>query len=315
MVGRAGRDLLRAAWSASLVAMAVLRSAPAYAQTSADELARKHFDSAVAYLQEKDYESALRAFEKSYELSKRPEILLNIATVHEQRGELGAARDALKRYLETAPESDRTAGVKERLANLEKRIEPPPPTVGGSATAEPTADTGVAAAEPAAPFVPRRGLLVGGGVVLVPENGGSIGFRVDVGVPLKTAPKTELRLLLATTFDHESEAGFSAYSLAPFPTLQHGWRVMSKPKGALSLLGEAGVGPIFAWFKNPDLPYMPGEWQSEVRFGGRLAGAVEYQGHTGWMVDVQPLGVVFAFVDGDLDATFELGLRAGYAWP
>jgi hypothetical protein len=81
------------------------------------------------------------------------------------------------------------------------------------------------------------------------------------------------------------------------------------------LLGELGVGPIFAWFKTPDLPYMPGEWQSDVRIGARLAGALEYQAQSGWLVAVQPLGLLFAFVDGDLEATFELGIRAGFQFP
>jgi hypothetical protein len=303
--------LLSTVWSAALIAAAVLGTPAASAQTSADELARKHFDSAVAYFQEKDYENALKAFEKSYELSKRPEILLNIATVHEQRGELKAARDALKRYLETAPETDRTPAVKERLQTLEKRIEPEQPAATATTTSGPEVDAGVTP-EPAAPFEPRRGVLGAGGIVLAPENAGSIGFRLDVGLPLQTSAKRYLRLLAVITFDHDSEAGASLYGLAPFATLQHGWRVLAKPKGSLSLLGEFGAGPIFAWFKPPDLPYMPGEWQSEVRIGARLAGAVEYQGHTGWLIAVQPIGVVMAIVDGDLDGTFELGLRAGY---
>src|SRR5688572_26618057 len=96
----------RTRWLSALAAVGVLGLVqPALGQDS-DELARKHFESGVAYLQESDYENALRAFEKSYELSKRPEILLNIATVNERRNDLKGAITALEKFLATAPESD-----------------------------------------------------------------------------------------------------------------------------------------------------------------------------------------------------------------
>lgn len=101
----------------------LLGAAPAFAQDSPDELARRHFESGVAYLQESDFDNALKAFEKSYELSKRPDLLLNIATVHERKGDFKSAVTSLKRYLEASPESDQKATVEARIANLEKRIQ------------------------------------------------------------------------------------------------------------------------------------------------------------------------------------------------
>jgi tetratricopeptide (TPR) repeat protein len=91
-------------------------------QASPDDLARKHFESGVAYLQESDYPNALKAFEKSFELSKRPEILLNVATVHERSGDLRSAVAALERYLAAAPQGEHVETVKLRIANLQKRI-------------------------------------------------------------------------------------------------------------------------------------------------------------------------------------------------
>lgn len=116
---------------------------------SKDELARKHFESGAAYLQQSDYESALREFENSYRLSPRPEILLSIATVHERTGELGSAVDALNRYLETAPNGEYAETVKLRIENLQKRREEEeraqePP-------AEPVPEATPAPAAPAAP--------------------------------------------------------------------------------------------------------------------------------------------------------------------
>jgi tetratricopeptide (TPR) repeat protein len=90
---------------------------------AADELARKHFESGVAYLEESDYDAALQAFEKAYELSKRPEILLNIAIVNERKGDLENAVVALKAYVVDAPEGEHRTKAELKVKNLEKRIE------------------------------------------------------------------------------------------------------------------------------------------------------------------------------------------------
>jgi tetratricopeptide (TPR) repeat protein len=142
--GRCGR------WLTSLVCAAVLAlSTPAFGQATPDELARQHFESGVAYLQESDYDSALRAFEKAYELSKRPEILLNVATVHERRGDLRAAVGSLKQYVEAVPDGEQTPTVKTRITNLEKRIATEPADAG--TTPPPVAPTATAPATAPAP--------------------------------------------------------------------------------------------------------------------------------------------------------------------
>src|SRR5262245_60764110 len=121
-MGRGSKTLWR--WLAGMVTGALLCvTAPALAQDSPDELARRHFESGVAYLQEADYDNALKAFEKAFELSKRPEILINIATVHERRGDLKAAVTSLEKYLEVAPEGDQRSTVEVRITNLKKRID------------------------------------------------------------------------------------------------------------------------------------------------------------------------------------------------
>jgi hypothetical protein len=130
----------------SVAALVVAAAAPARAQ-DADELARRHFESGAAYLQESDYESALKAFRKSYELSKRPEIQLNIATVHERMGNLQGAVDALEKYLVDAPQGEHVETVKIRIANLKKRIAEQPPPSG--ATGEPAPAPQRAKAQPA----------------------------------------------------------------------------------------------------------------------------------------------------------------------
>jgi tetratricopeptide (TPR) repeat protein len=134
------------------VAAALWTVAPVVrSQASPDDLARKHFESGVAYLQESDYPSALKAFEKSYELSKRAEILLNVATVHERSGDLRAAVGALERYLAASPQGAHVGTVKLRIANLEKRIAEGGSDAGASETPEAPAIVPTATATGTAP--------------------------------------------------------------------------------------------------------------------------------------------------------------------
>src|SRR5262249_37813352 len=94
------------------IALCAFVLAPAArAQTSADGLAHKHFESGAAYLEQADYDSALREFQAAYDLSKRPEILINVATVDERMGKLSEAIAALEKYLAEAPADDRAETI------------------------------------------------------------------------------------------------------------------------------------------------------------------------------------------------------------
>jgi tetratricopeptide (TPR) repeat protein len=140
MVDRTGAGGRRRGLAALAAVLVLGVSAPAWSQSSADELARKHFESGAAYLQESDYPSALRAFEKAFDLSRRADILINIATVHERAGDLPAAVSALERYLELEPNGKYLDTVKLRLANLQKRIQPPPQPEPEEAPSQPTSE-------------------------------------------------------------------------------------------------------------------------------------------------------------------------------
>jgi tetratricopeptide (TPR) repeat protein len=107
--------------AASLSAAIVACTSFAVAQTSTDDLARTHFESGAAYLEQADYDAALREFKEAYKLSQRPEILINIATVDERLGDLDAAIAALEQYLTAAPTGEHAEIVKVRLANLKER--------------------------------------------------------------------------------------------------------------------------------------------------------------------------------------------------
>lgn len=64
------------------------------------------------------YEEALRNFERAYELSKRPQLLYNIANAYERMGEYEKAAAYLRRYLDS-PEADDVSSVRERIKRLE----------------------------------------------------------------------------------------------------------------------------------------------------------------------------------------------------
>jgi tetratricopeptide (TPR) repeat protein len=159
-----GRRLRRPGSRLAAVALACvvsLLSSQGHAQSTSDDLARRHFESGVAYLEESDYDNSLKAFEKAYELSKRPEILLNIATVHERKSDLPGAIAALKSYLTAAPQGEHVETVKLRIQNLEKRVQdqtaaaaPPANAPADAAPAPPPASNAAAAKPPASEPAP-----------------------------------------------------------------------------------------------------------------------------------------------------------------
>jgi len=133
----------REPWVTLLLCAAVLTTRPARAD-SPDDLARAHFESGAAYLEQADYESALREFKAAYDLSKRAEILINVATVHERMGRLEDAVKALEQYLAEEPQGEHAETVKIRIENLKKRLaeappQPPPAPVPPQAAPPPPA--------------------------------------------------------------------------------------------------------------------------------------------------------------------------------
>jgi hypothetical protein len=141
-----------ARWVAAFACAVLLTTRMAHAD-SADELARKHFESGAAYLEQADYESALREFNAAYELSKRAEILLNVATVHERMSHLKEAVAALEQYVAEDPQGEHVETTKIRIENLKKRIAEEPPESPAAAAPAPTPAPAPAVA-PAAPPQP-----------------------------------------------------------------------------------------------------------------------------------------------------------------
>lgn len=93
-----------------------------WADDSDDEKAREAYYVGDNHYAAGRYEEALEYFEKAYALSKRPQLLYNIANAYERMGDYQAAADYLRRYLRS-PEADDVSSVRERIRRLEMNAE------------------------------------------------------------------------------------------------------------------------------------------------------------------------------------------------
>lgn len=92
---------------------------PTSGEADLDERAQRHWGSGMAYLDEDNYAKALEAFEKAFELSGRPRILLAIAVTHERRGDLAQAIATLDEYLRLAPNAENAASIRSHRGELQ----------------------------------------------------------------------------------------------------------------------------------------------------------------------------------------------------
>jgi hypothetical protein len=159
---------------------------PANKPSAADvELAKRHFELGKTYYNQAAYAKALQAFEESYKLSQRPELLYNIGKCHEALGALEQAITYYRRFLDAkGPDPN----IEARIRNLEARLKASRPEPSPTPTSSPVKPA--PAPEPAPPerrtaWMPIAGWsLVGLGVV-------SIGTSIALGV-MANARATEV---------------------------------------------------------------------------------------------------------------------------
>jgi len=98
---------------------------PALAQSKPDpneERAKELYQNGALLYEEGRYEDAIVAWQESYRLSGRAELLFNIANAQERLGHYQDALDTLSRYRAYAAADEREA-LDRRIRNLERRLE------------------------------------------------------------------------------------------------------------------------------------------------------------------------------------------------
>jgi hypothetical protein len=105
----------------AIAALLCLAAAPARAAERAPgvEDARSHFQLAETAYREGRYAEALRQFRAGYDLSPRPQFLLNIAQTYRKLGRFDEAIANCQRFLTLAPDSPLAASTRELMARLE----------------------------------------------------------------------------------------------------------------------------------------------------------------------------------------------------
>lgn len=161
-----------------LGAIALIASAaPTSAQESdADARARTHFEAGRLHFEEGAYDRARAEFLRAWELSHRPALLINLATVEERLAEYAQAASRIRDYVAAVPDDPNRAQLERRIANLERlqrdrdtrgataATPTPTPTPGEPAPAEPTPAPGGGGGD---------GLVIGG---IVGLGVGGVGF-------------------------------------------------------------------------------------------------------------------------------------------
>jgi tetratricopeptide (TPR) repeat protein len=111
---------------AAALALLVLFSSGARAETFNLEAAKSHFAAAKAYYDEARYDEALREFREAYRLSKKPALLFNIALCDEKQKRYEAAAASLRLYLKLDPKAEDRVGIERKIADLDVLVQQPP---------------------------------------------------------------------------------------------------------------------------------------------------------------------------------------------
>jgi tetratricopeptide (TPR) repeat protein len=99
----------------------VLCASVAHAQSDLAR-AKSAYKAGAAQYQKGKYAEAIREFEESYRLSRRPDILYNLAQCHDKLGDVEKTVDYLQRYLRDKPKATDREQVSAWLANREKAL-------------------------------------------------------------------------------------------------------------------------------------------------------------------------------------------------
>jgi tetratricopeptide (TPR) repeat protein len=111
---------------AAALTAALLVAAPAFAQRGATvpaddiEAAKAHYAAGSAYYEQANYADAVKEFNEAYRLSKRTDLLYNIAICYERIDDFDNAIATLQKYLTERPDAKDRVTIESRIANLTK---------------------------------------------------------------------------------------------------------------------------------------------------------------------------------------------------
>ena len=97
-------------------------SATAFAQTDRDEEARRLFEAGNVAFADGTFEAALSLWQRSYELSERPQLLYNIGTAADRLRRNEVALEAFRGYLGALPDASNASEVRRRVEVLEAEV-------------------------------------------------------------------------------------------------------------------------------------------------------------------------------------------------
>lgn len=113
---------MRTLITAALLLLSSLPLSTASAQVGDQDRARLHFQAGASYYEAGDYEDALREFQRSYELSQKPELFYNLSLCYQQLGDLEQAASFLERYLAEVADIPNRPNLERRLENFRERM-------------------------------------------------------------------------------------------------------------------------------------------------------------------------------------------------
>ncbi|HEY2748892.1 MAG TPA: tetratricopeptide repeat protein [Polyangia bacterium] len=142
------------------IALAIALTAPmAHGEDDREARARAHYEVGLGMYHLGNYGDAVREFTAGYELSPRPEFLINLGQAYRKLHELERARDMFQKYLARAPaDAPDRAQVRGLLAEVEaeRAAMPPSPTP----TPAPAANEPTSASTASAPAIVSMPVVV-----------------------------------------------------------------------------------------------------------------------------------------------------------
>ena len=190
-------------------------------------LARDAFLKARAAFKAQRYQDALDGFQAAYENDPRPEMLYNIGLCQHKLGQLPAARDTYRRFLEEKPNSKARPKVEKKIAEIDATLKEP---YEQDPADKPTTDQG---SQPTPPPPPSE-----------PYNRSGLSLYASVGVGALTS---DLKDKYGSTYlDYSPSAGIGVGVMhRPLDFLAYGLRLTWAAQGVSASAGTAASAFFF----------------------------------------------------------------------